>query len=192
VILDDEVKKRVRTLGDYVERCRELSAAEIVHAVAGGFFVCQPESALHFPDGPQPTLRVDVRLIEAVREGRLSGSCPVWPLRRRESSVYSFLSVGRTQNCDVWIPDESVSKLHALVRVQDGVFHILDAGSRNQTFVEQEPVPRRGEGDPRRLTSGASVRFGSVEIVFLTAEGFRAAVLDASDHDERVSAARRT
>ncbi len=172
MILDGEVKKRIRTLGDYVEPCRHVSAAELEQGVASGFLVCKPQSALHTPEGPQATLRVDVRLISAAKEGRFAEGCPAWPLRRRAGSIYSFISVGRTQNCDVWIPDESISKLHALVRERDGAFDIADAGSRNQTRVGDEVVPRRGDGPPRGLTSGAAVTFGSVETVFFTAAGF--------------------
>lgn len=176
---DADWKQRVRTLGDFAEQCRSLSGKELEKEVASAFLVCRPQSALHTPEGPQATLRVDLRLISAAKEGRFAESCPAWPLRRRESSVYSFLSVGRTQNCDVWIPDESVSKLHAMLRQQGGGdFQIVDAGSRNQTLIGREPVPRRGEGKPRSLTSGADLSFGSVETVFLAAADFRQVVLD--------------
>lgn len=178
MILDGEVKKRIRTLGDYVELCQDLSTAELEKGLASGFLVCKPQSALHTPEGPQATLRVDVRLISAAKEGRFAEGCPAWPLRRREDSIYSFVSVGRTQNCDVWIPDESVSKLHALVRERAGTFEIVDAGSRNQTLVGAEVVPRRGDGAPRGLTSGAAVTFGSVETVFFSAADFQRVLQD--------------
>lgn len=177
--LDGEMKQRIRTLGDFAEPCRSLLGQALERELASAFLVCRPQSALHTPDGPQATLRVDLRLISAAKEGRFAESCPVWPLRRREDSVYSFVSVGRTQNCDVWIPDESVSKLHAMLREQEGGdFQIIDAGSRNQTLIGAEPVPRRGEGKPRALKSGVELSFGSVETVFLSAEDFRKVVLD--------------
>lgn len=178
MILDGEARKRIRGLGDFAELCRDLSGAELEKGVASAFLVCKPQSALHAPDGPQETLRVDLRLVAAANEGRFAESCPAWPLRRRQDSVYSFVSVGRTQNCDVWIPDESVSKLHALVREHRGGHQIVDAGSRNQTFVNREPVPKRGEGEARELMSGVEVCFGTVETVFYSAVDFRTLVLD--------------
>lgn len=178
MILDGEARKTIKSLGDFAELCRGLGDAELARDVATAFLVCKPSSALHAPDGPQATLRVDLRLMAAVREGRFAESCPAWPLRRRQDSVYSFVSVGRTQNCDVWIPDESVSKLHALIREKGAAFQIVDSGSRNRTLVDGVLAPQRGEGEAAAIQPLSEVRFGNVETVFFPAAAFRKLVLD--------------
>lgn len=178
MILDGEARKSIKSLGDFAGLCRELDHVELAREVATAFLVCRPSSALHAPDGPRATLRVDLRLMEAVREGRFAETCPAWPLRRRPGSVYSFVSVGRTQNCDVWIPDESISKLHALIREKGDSFQIVDSGSRNHTFVDGVQAPQRGQGGAAAIQALSEVRFGNVDTVFYPAAAFHKLVLD--------------
>ena len=47
---------------------------------------------------------------------------------------------GRTHEAAVWVEDPSVSRRHAVLRVEDGQVTIEDCGSKNGTFVEGERV----------------------------------------------------
>ena len=47
----------------------------------------------------------------------------------------SETTIGRDQDCDFSIPDDQVSKIHCRIRVEGSVATIVDAGSRNGTFV---------------------------------------------------------
>lgn len=160
-----------RSLGEWAEVCASLDVASLEERYAHVFLVCKAGSALQVPEGPQATMRVNLKLIEAAKRGdAFHEECPVWPLRRREDSVYSFISAGRTSNCDVHIPDESISKLHAILRVtDDGAVSVQDAGSRNKTFVDGAEAPKRGVGEPLVAASGATVQFGQIETVVVTA-----------------------
>ena len=172
-----------RTLGDWGETCTTLDAVGLAATVAPVFLVCKPGSALQVPDGPQATMRVDLRLIEAAKRGEFHPECPVWPLRRREDSVYSFISVGRTHNCDVQINDGGISKLHSIIRENTGQITINDAGSRNKTFVNGVEAPRRGDGDPLPAPPGTEVRFGSIGTVVMTAEELHKLALSLDQAD---------
>jgi phosphoserine phosphatase RsbU/P len=44
-------------------------------------------------------------------------------------------TVGRSDECDVVIPDFRVSRLHAKINIEHGAFYIEDAGSRHGLFV---------------------------------------------------------
>jgi len=158
-----------KTLGEWGATCATIDPVGLAATVAPVFLVCKPGSALQVPEGPQATMRVDLRLVEAAKRGEFHYGCPVWPLRRREDSVYSFISVGRTHNCDVQISDGGISKLHSIVRESDGQITVNDAGSRNKTFVDGVEAPRRGDGDPLPAPPGTTVRFGSIDTVVMTA-----------------------
>ncbi len=47
----------------------------------------------------------------------------------------STASIGRQASNDICIPEQHVSRQHAVIRYQDGVFMIADLGSANGTFV---------------------------------------------------------
>jgi hypothetical protein len=103
----------------------------------------------------------------------------VFPVRKTERSLIArFYSVGQTRTNDVVIRDVSVSKFHAFFQdADDGGFLLQDARSTNGTFVNDERVPRQGQGEPVRVRPGDRVRFGNVELSFLDADSFRELVL---------------
>jgi pSer/pThr/pTyr-binding forkhead associated (FHA) protein len=67
--------------------------------------------------------------------------------------------IGRGAGCDVRLPDPSVSKRHASVRVDRAEYTLVDEGSTNGTFVGEV---RLGPLTPRTLRSGDLVRVGRV------------------------------
>lgn len=70
--------------------------------------------------------------------------------------------VGRGQDCDVVLDDDSVSRHHAeLFRDDRGLYRVRDLGSANGTFVDGQR-PQDGE----LLPDGARLRFGDVELLF--------------------------
>jgi hypothetical protein len=94
----------------------------------------------------------------------------VMPLSRKATSGNPFVCIGRLDGNDVCLPDDTVSKLHALVREdQRGVLTLLDARSKNGTWLDGALVPARGEGDALLLKSGQTVRFGSVTTTYYDA-----------------------
>jgi len=48
--------------------------------------------------------------------------------------------VGRDTSCDMFLPDESVSRKHALIRIEQEVVRMVDLGSTNGTTRNNEPV----------------------------------------------------
>lgn len=102
----------------------------------------------------------------------------VMPLVRKPQSTNPFVCIGRLDGNDVCLPDDTVSKLHALVREdQRGVLTILDARSRNGTWVDGALVAARGDGEATLLKSGQVVRFGSVTTTYYDAVALHAMCL---------------
>ena len=114
-----------RPLIQWGKALRLVSPEEFEERHGRAFLVTDPASVFNVPDGPISTQRIDLNLYRASQEGTFHEATPVFSLQRREESVYSFISIGRTENCDVPLRDESVSKLHALIRARDGAFSNL-------------------------------------------------------------------
>lgn len=72
--------------------------------------------------------------------------------------------VGRDPECEVHLPDNSVSSFHAeLALTSDGV-HLQDNHSTNGTFINGHPCTEAW------LESGQQIRFGHIEAVLESAE----------------------
>lgn len=96
-------------------------------------------------------------------------SFEVLPVRSRAGE--DVVRVGRTDDCDVVIHDQSVSSLHAIFeRSPTGALSLKDNGSKNGTFVDERFVGKGSEAHP--LGSRHSLRFGSLSVVFLDLDGF--------------------
>lgn len=112
---------------------------------------------------PFTAAQAQVRLIRAAHFAA--------PLRKREKAGKAFserISVGRARNNNLVLRHGSVSKFHAWFRCdEDGAFYVGDAGSRNGTIVNGEPLVSSA---PVGLYSGDVIQFGSIEAVFCPAE----------------------
>lgn len=93
------------------------------------------------------------------------------PLLRREAidgMSADRVSVGRARNKDIVLRHASVSKFHAWFELDAaGGYRITDAGSRNRTRVNGDPLPPR---ESRAIGPGDRLQFGSVECVVCSAE----------------------
>lgn len=50
-------------------------------------------------------------------------------------------TIGRGEGCDIFIPDTSLSRQHAQIRVTPNGYVLEDLGSTNGSFVNESPVP---------------------------------------------------
>jgi hypothetical protein len=122
-------------------------------------------------DEPQ---RNQVTLVAAALS---EGAHFVVSLRKRPNAdqiLHDRISVGRASNKDIVLRNASVSKLHAWFELHEALdFTLTDAGSKNRTYVNGEPlVPRQ----PFPLTPGDAIRFGSVSTWLCEAEALWSAI----------------
>ena len=103
----------------------------------------------------------------------------VYPLRPSPTSPGTLATLGRGFGHDVTIPDASISRFHAFVKQEDGVFLIQDADSTNGSSVNGSSVPTRGTGVPTPLRPGDNVRLGRMEFTFVDADRLQGFVLKA-------------
>jgi hypothetical protein len=82
-----------------------------------------------------------------------------------------LVRVGRHPSCDIRLPYDKVSKLHANVIwfVEAREWYLEDAGSTNGTFYGGV---RLRPHQPVALLSGSGVKFGTAQLTFFTATEF--------------------
>jgi hypothetical protein len=153
-------------IGDFREDARNLSPEDFEDR-HGSAFLLLTAAGLMPPKGPCST---EVNLTGLAD----SGGGHTASLAILAFSVGRFVTVGRTPNNDIVVPDVSVSRFHAyLKKDEDGVFWLQDATSTNGTTVNGLQVPSQGDGLPAMLKSGDDLRIGQVEFTFLSAEALR-------------------
>ncbi len=96
-------------------------------------------------------------------------------------------SIGRHPDCTIAINEPSVSGRHANIQKAGGAFVIEDTGSRNGTFVNDQPILKRVD-----LHHGDAIRFGNTAAYFhdpasQPATGGRSALADGARAAEPVS-----
>lgn len=75
------------------------------------------------------------------------------------------ITVGRDPESDIFLNDVTVSRVHARLHIDGDDVTIVDAGSLNGTYVNNEVVARAS------LSSGDSVQVGRFQMVFVTGGG---------------------
>jgi diguanylate cyclase (GGDEF)-like protein len=73
----------------------------------------------------------------------------------------TYTTIGRGLTATVRISDEGISRTHAAVSVEGGVYYLSDAGSTNGTFANGDRVDRHPlrEGDKIQLGAASVLRF---------------------------------
>ena len=95
----------------------------------------------------------------------------VFPVRSSGRATFShFISVGRSNDYDIVLNHSSVSKFHASITLENGIFMLQDGGSRNGTFINNERLVTRVKME---MKTGAKVRFGDVTLQFMKCTAFR-------------------
>lgn len=75
--------------------------------------------------------------------------------------IRGVCSVGRAASNQIPLPDDRVSRRHAVIQAQQGGYWLVDFGSRNGTYVNDRRIAQ-----PTRLQHGAVVRIGRFRFVF--------------------------
>jgi hypothetical protein len=146
-----------------------LGREEFLAAAAPAAFVRYPSRVLvglHANDrtvGSEETL--DVASSEPHVEAELE--LELFPLVKKPGASFADrITIGRTHNNDIEIPDHSVSRLHAYVRQADTGWVIADAGSKNGSWLRDGTLEARRE---QALPSRAVLRLGEVDLTFYVA-----------------------
>lgn len=140
----------------------------------GDAFLLLTTSRLVDPRGPAATA---LQFDDDAPGDTASVTTLVHPVRRTGRGVGPFVSLGRTSNNDVVLPDHSVSRFHAFLNQTSEAWSIQDAGSTNGTKVNNVEVAAQGDGPAVALKDGDTVRIGQVELTYLSGPALRSYAL---------------
>jgi hypothetical protein len=120
------------------------------------FFLCSDKPPTR-PSGPQATQLYQQESTGPDRDvADDDGLLVVAQLIKVQAHFPSMITLGRTQNNDIVVPDKSISKFHAYFRIDKGFVEVADAQSRNGTFLGERRL------EPKQqvlLKPGDRVRF---------------------------------
>ena len=85
--------------------------------------------------------------------------------RERFPLAKERVTIGRSRDSDIFLPDQWLSRHHAEILKKDATFFLHDLGSKNGTLLNGEPV----HGD-RRLRHGDVITLGEHVLTFSTEE----------------------
>ncbi len=91
-------------------------------------------------------------------------------------AVGATATIGRSPDNQICIPERHVSRKHAVINFQDGIFMISDLGSANGTFVNDQPLT-----DPFPLAHGDVIR------LYVPVLNFSAVVTEAEQEHARIT-----
>lgn len=169
-------EKSVRPLEAYFEDSRRLGVDDFGRQHGDAFLVHHgPVGQFEPPGDLKSTMKVEAAVTGDAIPFNPRKDFAVFPVRHSAAgaSEEDLIWVGRSEENDVVIPDESVSAVHAFLRrAEESRLLLQDMNSMNGTFINNETVPPQGMGEPVELESGARVRFGSVKLTFLKTTEF--------------------
>jgi hypothetical protein len=168
----------VRPVLEFVQEAKSLSRTSFMRSHAEPFLLhsgtlqpgVEPQGGFEtraFAEAKRPAA-----LSQALRDGRLDLAIGMAaPLTKRAKNPFlDRIYVGRTANNDVVVPQTTVSKVHAyFTKKDDGAWYLVDCGSHNRTFIEEQELAR---DQPHRLADGAAIAFGGYAVLFLESGHF--------------------
>ena len=95
-----------------------------------------------------------------VQQGPLAGS--------RIAIPAPVITIGQSNQNDVVLADDSVSRTHARLEYRDGGWYVSDLGSTNGTFLNGDRLP---PDTATPLAYGANIRFGAILSRFRASDG---------------------
>jgi hypothetical protein len=153
-------------LEQYAEQFREVGAESFLLLHPWPFLV-----ALGMAGGIENThgsVTCIINLADSVLDrGRIAGR--VFPLIKAHDSPRGPITIGRTSENDVVIPEYSVSRKHCFFAIVGGLYHVTDWGSANGTLVNESDI---GKMTPRVLHGGEIITLGRLMMLFLPPRHF--------------------
>lgn len=119
------------------------------------------------PEQPPPTAPAEALYFEVVNAPAPDLVGKKIPLMFK---VFTQITIGRSPENVVILPDPTVSRRHATIMVEDGKVVLVDLGSTNGTYVYNSETGGFDRVEKVELKPGMIVRFGENTIVKIVSE----------------------
>jgi len=85
--------------------------------------------------------------------------------RDRSINISRMISIGRDEKNSVVIKDDPlVSRRHALIEKEEGTYYLMDKGSTNGTYLNNNPIPKC---ERVKIKSGDVIMVGKTKLEIL-------------------------
>lgn len=109
-----------------------------------------------------------INVADSVLErGSITGR--VFPLVKSRDAPRGPITIGRTADSDIVIPEYSISRKHCFISQVDGLYRISDCGSANGTVVDGVVIEKN---KPHKLQGGECLTLGRLLLLFLPQREF--------------------
>lgn len=160
---------------DYIRACTELDRDGFCERFDASVLVALTPGEMHtFQLAATGMVTPDRPAAHGGPAARLNPRMPVIELRKAHGGRAYEVYIGRSEENDVVILDETVSARHArIILERAGVFMLQDLDSTNGTTLNQKPLlPDRAV----ELKDADAIAFGDAEYLFFTPGGLYDAV----------------
>src|SRR5215831_19112741 len=148
---------------DYVQLA--LASTRRAFFIASPFTFIVSDGTLAKASGPHSPYTGEISSLE--KHLTTARTFMALPLRKATDTFPQMITVGRTANNDLVIPDVSISKVHAIFMQTSRGFELADVGSKNGTSAAGELLPPRGAAHLIKI--GERLRFGRIEFTVVDA-----------------------
>jgi len=155
---------------DYLQEALSSTRRVFASAHTYPFLIC--DGVLEKPGRPGKTASCDPLEVTATAPGGHAARDKAQPLlllavRKVIGTFPNMITLGRTANNDIVVPDVSVSKFHAWFQRSHAKLELGDAGSKNGTRANSVALTPRGALVP--VKPGDLLRFGRIEFALVDA-----------------------
>jgi len=157
-----DVKEELRRVGDVVFKSRYRAPALIVVGKAAELAGGSGGGDRTMLANPSETVGQDFALIDRV-----------FPVSKAPHAPRGPISLGRSGENDVSIPEYSISKRHCFFEFEPAGIKLTDCGSTNGSIIDDKRIE---SGEATMIRDGSRIFLGRFAFVFHTATGFHAYV----------------
>lgn len=164
-----------RALQSYITQARNTAKTEFARRLEGPLLVVAMQRHDKRIDLDSTKIGNQEMSLSASRLARLHKGSQVIATNQQPRKIADSISLGRAEDNDVPLADDTISSHHAELVLDDvtGRVTLEDLGSTNGTEVNEEPVH---PGKPVDLHDGDIVCFGDAVYLFFTPGGFHDAL----------------
>ncbi len=158
------------TVKEYVDAARKMDREAFYQHIGVPVLVAvTPETDLSLQSNPTKVVSIEETAASPSGKRNLDPEAAVFEIRPAQADSQGRVRLGRSEDNDLVIQDETVSSCHAVFTSSDDQTAVEDQRSTNGSLINYSQLP---PGTSVGLKDYDVVSFGDVSLVFFTPGGF--------------------